>query len=170
MIPLVPPQISSYISDRHKTSSLLQTQSFLLHIQEIEELYTAPFSVLKPAVSIFSSKPAMQPTHSHSPGRPQYQPTNSSTHTAIIVGVIIGALGILAIILFVWDRRQKQGVKRGFRTKSPSTIIRSGGRFNREKDQELETGIIHEPLPVYQRDSSAYQGQAQPRMDSEPRH
>ncbi|KAF1928257.1 uncharacterized protein M421DRAFT_157223 [Didymella exigua CBS 183.55] len=112
----------------------------------------------------------MQPTHPRPSARPQHQPTSSSTHAAIIVGVIIGTLGIITISLFVWDRRRKHGVKRGFRIKSPSTIPQYGGRTYQEKDLELETGIIHEPLPVYQRDSSAIRDQAQLKMISEPQH
>jgi hypothetical protein len=69
--------------------------------------------------------------------------------------VIIGALGILSIALFIRDRRKKRGVKKGYRTEHRSTMPRTGRQFHQEKDLELETGIIHEPLPVYQRASSA---------------
>jgi hypothetical protein len=114
--------------------------------------------------SILASIPRMQPTQPLQSGRPGHKPASSSTHAAIIVGVIIGALGILSITLFIRDRRRKRGVKKGFRTESLSTMPRPGGRSYHEKDLGLETGIIHEPLPVYQRASSANRDRAQPSM------
>jgi len=106
----------------------------------------------------------MQPTQPLQSGRAGHQPASSSTHAAIIVGVIIGALGILSIALFIWDRRKKRGVKKGFRTEHLSTMPQTGERSYQEKDLALEIGIIHEPLPIYQRASSADQGRAQSTM------
>lgn len=97
----------------------------------------------------------MQPAEPFQSGHPRQKPASSSTHAAIIVGVIIGALGIVSIALFVWDRKRKRGVKKGFRTGSLSTMPRHEGRSYHEKDQALETGIIHEPLPIYRRAPSA---------------
>ena len=76
-------------------------------------------------------------------------------HAAIIVGVLIGVLGIVAILLFLWDRKRNHGVKKGFRTKSELTTPRSRSPSWGDKDSTLETGMIHEPLPVYQKEANA---------------
>lgn len=93
----------------------------------------------------------MSETRHHPPNRPQHRTSSSSTLTAIIVGTIIGVLGFIAMALFLWERRRNRGVKKGIQTKLRSTLSRVGGSCRYEKDMDLETGVIHEPLPVYQR-------------------
>ncbi|KAJ4993531.1 hypothetical protein SVAN01_01079 [Stagonosporopsis vannaccii] len=96
--------------------------------------------------------PTTQPQPSGSAWR---QPKSSSKHTAIVVGVLIGVLGIVAVTLLLWDQSRKRGVKKGFRTKNLSTSLPAQMPSWQTKDSELETGVIHEPLPVYQKKPNA---------------
>jgi hypothetical protein len=93
--------------------------------------------------------PASQPQPANRPHRS----TSNSTHAAIIVGVLIGVLAIVAMVLFLWDRRRRQGVKKGFGPKSRIATPHPRNRVEEEKEwSQLEVGIIHEPLPVYQKE------------------
>jgi hypothetical protein len=71
---------------------------------------------------------------------------------AIIVGVLIGVLGIIVMTLILWDRKRRRGAKKGYQTSSLPTASSSKSLGQRTKDSQLETGVIHEPLPVYQRE------------------
>ena len=93
--------------------------------------------------------PATQPQRSTESWR---RPTSSSTRTAIIVGVLIGVLGIIAVILILWDRKRRRGAKKGYQTNSLLTTSSSASLSKQTKDSQLETGVIHEPLPVYQKE------------------
>lgn len=92
--------------------------------------------------------PATQPQPS---SRAWRQTASSNKHTNVIVGVLIGVLGIVAITLFLWDQRRKRGVKKGFRMKIASTGGPTQMPSWQKQDLGLEIGVIHEPLPVYQR-------------------
>jgi hypothetical protein len=72
---------------------------------------------------------------------------------AIIVGVLIGVLGIIAVTLILWDRKRRHGAKKGFQTNMLPTASFSTSLDQQTKDSQLETGVIHEPLPVYQKES-----------------
>jgi hypothetical protein len=100
---------------------------------------------------LYSRMPATHPQPANRPHRP----TTSSTYAAIVVGVIIGVLGIVAILLFLWDRRRKHGVKKGFKINSQIEVPRSTSLFRGDKESRLEIGVIHEPLPVYQTEAMA---------------
>jgi hypothetical protein len=97
----------------------------------------------------------MPATQAQPSGEPWRRPTSNSIHAAIIVGVLIGVLGIVAILLFLWDRKRNHGVKKGFQTKSRFTTPRSRSPSWLDKDSTLETGVVHEPLPVYQKEANA---------------
>lgn len=73
-------------------------------------------------------------------------------HAAIIVGVLIGILGIIVVALILWDRARRHGAKKGYQTNSFPTASSSASLSQQIKDSQLETGVIHEPLPVYQRE------------------
>ena len=79
------------------------------------------------------------------------RPTNNSLRAAIIVGVLIGVLGIAAIVMFLWERIRKRGVKRGFRTNNQMATPRAQTPPYHDKDSSLELGVVHEPLPVYKK-------------------
>lgn len=64
-------------------------------------------------------------------------------------------LGIVAIVLFLWDRQRKYGVKKGFKIKSQLAGPGSRSISAEDKDSQLEIGVIHEPLPVYQKETRA---------------
>jgi hypothetical protein len=82
--------------------------------------------------------------------RPSNQPTprisREGIRTAIIVCVVIGLLAIAILCWIVLNRRRNRGVKSGMKLQDPH--IDDG----REKDLSLETGVVHEPLPVYQKE------------------
>jgi hypothetical protein len=71
---------------------------------------------------------------------------------AIIVGVLIGVFGIIALALILWNRKRRRGAKKGYQTNSLPTASSSTSLGQPTKDSQLETGVIHEPLPVYQRE------------------
>lgn len=96
--------------------------------------------------------PASRPSPS---SRPANGHRSSSTNAAIIVGVIIGVLGFGSLVLFVWDRRRRYGVKQGRVVKSSAGRATLSERRACEKDPGLEIGVVHDALPVYQKELTA---------------
>lgn len=146
LVPLVPPQIVIHSPLTYFELSLPDSLRIPVNSSS---------SILKILSRWSPAKlPAMPATHSEASDHPWRRPTNNSTHAAIIVGVLIGVLGLVAMSLFLWDRRRRWGVKEGFRVKPQSTMIRSGSPLWQGKLSQLEVGVVREPLPVYQKEPS----------------
>jgi hypothetical protein len=81
----------------------------------------------------------MPTTHSTKASRPTS--SSEARRTGLIVGLVVGILALLLLAYYLINRRRKQGVKAGTR---PTARVK--------RDQDLEVGIIQEPVPVYQKE------------------
>lgn len=149
--PFCTPSVSSYIPCCH----ILSPHFRMLTVNQSADLRLQTWLYPQPTRLPTDSMPA---TYSQLPDRAWYHPKKDSTHAAIIVGVVIGMLGIIAILLFLWDRSQRHGLREGFRTKPRLAMPQTRGPSKREKYLQLEVGMVREPLPIYQRDSDADEG------------
>jgi hypothetical protein len=84
----------------------------------------------------------MPTTHSTKASRPTS--SSEARRTGLIVGLVVGILALLLLAYYLINRRRKQGVKAGTRVGSPTARVK--------RDQDLEVGIIQEPVPVYQKE------------------
>jgi hypothetical protein len=93
---------------------------------------------------------AMPSTRSKTPNKP----SSENIRTAIIVGVIISLFGLLILTYLFYQQRLRRGVKAGAKIGSRESVLVHGGSGRRGNDGEkgLETGVIQEPLPMYQRE------------------
>lgn len=72
-----------------------------------------------------------------------------STRTAIIVSVVIGVFATIALVGLLWSRRIRRSARVGSRIGSQGRGADLG--YQRRDYKDMETGVIQEPLPVYQK-------------------
>lgn len=91
----------------------------------------------------------MPATHPRPSDQPRPKASAESKRTAIIAGVFIGTLAILVLVGLLWRRRINQGAKAGTRIRMQ---MQSTELQRQRVDKDIEMGVIHEPLPVYQKE------------------
>lgn len=73
--------------------------------------------------------------------------------TAIIVGVVIGVLAMLALVNILWNRWMKRSAKAGTQTGSRSSAVDSeANNTSQVEDKQLEIGVVQEAPPVYKKE------------------
>jgi hypothetical protein len=102
---------------------------------------TTTVSVKVQASLLHNKMPSIRP-------KPSSTPSNESISTAIIVSVLVGVLGLLIHTYVLYQQRLRQTIKT--ETWPGPVSDRRETRKRIEEEEGLETGVIEEPLPVYQ--------------------